>query len=322
MGRRRRPDLPGTVFHITARTIRYEGWFTVPVRNAVVRTVAAVVPGSRVRLLALAVMPNHLHLVVQQGPKRLSELMQPLLQRIALQVHRVHGVAGPVFWQRYGCRACLDPSYVRNTIVYTHLNPVRAGLCDDPSHYPWSTHAFYAAPGGGEEWRRSRTDLLRSTLDPLVALPLFATGPQRNVDELRSDYGAFVARRILLDEGGGPAGDDSACDFGSLSPLFHESPPDRTVSTPRWPPPYAPDLSDVVRDVLGVVAPGVTAGQLRGRLRGRAWIRLRHHLIHRLHAAGFRSCSIARYFDIADTTVAWVLRRTSPAPPKTTFPPL
>jgi hypothetical protein len=34
-------------------------------------------------------------------------------------------------------------SYLLELVRYIHLNPVRAGLVDDPDEYPWSSHRTY-----------------------------------------------------------------------------------------------------------------------------------------------------------------------------------
>src|SRR5690606_28499612 len=91
-------------------------------------------------LFAYVIMPNHLHLVLRQGEEPLWRFMQPYLRRIAIQVQRTHEREGRVFERRYRDRYCADADHLRTAILYTHLNPIRAGLCSDPREYPWSSH--------------------------------------------------------------------------------------------------------------------------------------------------------------------------------------
>ncbi len=329
MGRIRRPYLPGCLFHLTARTVRRERWFTPDLRSAIVDELIKVVEPSRMTLIAVAVMSNHLHIVAQQGDRPLAALMQPLLLRVARRVHEAHGMDGPVFWRHYASRACLDPRYARNAVAYVHLNPVRAGMCDEPGDYPWTSHALYAeAPG-----TRDRGPLCRlsSVLDPALALPLFASAPGRSTGQLRDDYRTFIARRRSVNEV--EVGDDvgsndaagpsrppmlgSARNWGSsLSPLFHEParPPSRIHTDGLRP--AAPDLGTIARLVLAAEAPGLSLATLRASKGGPDRVRVRHVIIRRLSAAGYRNVQIARFLRLSDSAVSYVLRR-APQPAAT-----
>lgn len=322
MGRTRRPYLPGCIFHLTARTVRREHWFTPDLRSGVIDTLVEVVEPSGMRLLAVAVMSNHLHIVAQQGDRPLAALMQPLLMRVAGRVQEVHRIEGPVFWRHYSSRACLDPSYARNAITYVHLNPVRADLCDAADDFPWTSHTLYAHPSDGRGPDHLRR--LATVLDPTLALPLFAMGPDRSIPELRDDYRTFVARRRSSDEAGG--GDDAGSNGaagssrpaapgvagswgGSLSPLFHEPvrPPSQIHDDSLGPP--APDLATIAKQVLVAEAPGLSLATLRASKGGPDRVRVRHLIIRRLSAAGYSNVQIARFLRLSDSGVSHVLRK-------------
>ena len=136
MGRRKRPYHPGTIFHLTSRTHRHEEWFDPGLRTTIVELIHRMVARTDAQLLAYAVMPNHLHIVLRQGRMELAQVMQPLMRRVALQVQRQHGFEGSVVERRFRDTACTTPDHVRMAIVYTHLNPWRAGLCGDDLSYP------------------------------------------------------------------------------------------------------------------------------------------------------------------------------------------
>lgn len=323
MGRRRRPYLPGGVFHLTARTLRSEHRLTPRIRTAALRAIAGAAEHSGARPLAVAIMSNHLHIVAQQSDRPLSDLMQPLLRRLAHRVQDAHDLEGPVFWRPYGSQFCHNPSYVRNAIVYTHLNPVRAGLTDDPADYRWTSHRLYADGPDGD--LPPELECLPPTLDPALALPLMARGPQRSTEQLRNDYREFVRCRIQADradqaQGNDPTGieppsqpptpwDDAA--WGTaLSPLFHAPAQAgaRYTGDDRLRP-FTPDLATLARVTLAAEAPTVSLESIRGRGGGARASRLRHAIIRRLHAAGFRNVEIARFLGLSESAVSWVLRR-------------
>ena len=317
MGRQRRPHLPGVVFHLTARTLRSERLFTPALRTEALSEVAAVVPASRARLLAVAIMSNHLHLVVQQGPRPVWALMQPLLRRLAHRLQRSHRRTGPVFWRPYAATPCLDPGHARNAIAYTHLNPVRAKICDDPGAYPWTSHALYA----DERARPRELAAIRAVLDPASALPLFSRVRPGAPPDLRADYDAFLRWRLAADramETGEirpePDDPDSRHEWRDgdwaprLSPLFHAPAgiPRGDRDSPADPPGL--DLASVARAVVAAEAPGLSVESVRGRFGGAAHSKLRRLLILRLHRAGHRNVEIARFLNLSESAVSRVIR--------------
>lgn len=46
---------------------------------------------------------------------------------------------------RYWCEPIPTPKYLRRAIVYTHFNPCKASLCDQPGNYEFSLHNEYVA---------------------------------------------------------------------------------------------------------------------------------------------------------------------------------
>jgi putative transposase len=330
MGRRRRPYLPGGVFHLAARTLRRQRLLTPRIRGAALEVVAAEMPLSSARLLAAAIMPNHFHLLVQQGERPLSDLMQPVLRRLALRVQKEHGVEGPVFWRPYACQPCLDPDHARNAILYIHLNPLRAGLCAGLSDYPWTSHSLYSENAQSES-ALSDSPLAR-VLDPRHALPLFASGPVRRLDELRQDYRRQIAWR--LDQAREATGVRSEAEpdqwrpqsanvtgtpwSQALSPLFHQSAGYDRRSRPKGVPAPAPDLATIARLTIAAEAPRVSLDMVRGRGGGLATSRLRREIIRRGTAAGHRNIDMARFLRISESAVSKVVRdhRTGPSVPR------
>lgn len=321
MGRHRRPYLPGAVFHLTARTLRRERLFTSEVRTGALADLAKVTPRSRSRILAVAIMSNHLHLVVQQGELPLSALMQPLLKRLARRTQRAHDREGPIFWRHYSAVACHDPWHARNGILYTHLNPVRAGLADEPSAYPWTSHRLYALPPGSRGDDATRR--LESVVDPSVGLPLFAATRDLSADGLRADYRAVVEWQLAMDQAGadpGTAANDSDVPdrpaaawqgrswSDALSPLFH-TPARMARDHPGLISP-APDMTTIARNVLAFAAPEVPLDLIRRPGAGRRRSLLRHAIIRRLHGAGYRNIQIARFLGVSESTVSNAIRRT------------
>lgn len=151
MARQLRPYFPGAAFHVTARTAGGAPWFDAAMRDFICECVATVQRRSDVKLLAFAIMVNHVHFVVQQGNQPLSRFMQPLLTRIAMAVRKKFDLEGHVFARRFWAHPCVTAEYLQTCIAYVHHNPIKAELCATAAEYQWSSARCYlglAAFGG------------------------------------------------------------------------------------------------------------------------------------------------------------------------------
>jgi putative transposase len=145
MARRLRPYSPGGFFHVTARTQGRAEWFDETLRDHICDAIATVQQRCDLRIVAFVVMPNHLHLVVQQGDHPLVRFMHPLLCSIAARVKTKYQVEGHVFERRYWSYPCSIADYLTSCIEYVHRNPVAAMLCEHSRDYKWSSYAAYHA---------------------------------------------------------------------------------------------------------------------------------------------------------------------------------
>ncbi|HEX7120067.1 MAG TPA: transposase [Longimicrobiales bacterium] len=318
MGRALRPHLPGGTFHIVARCQGREALFSPELRTALVGLLREHVAFSDAELFAYVVMPNHVHLVVQQGRAPLWRLMQPLLRRTALVVHRVYRRQGHVFERRYRSRPCSTPDHFRNAIVYTHLNPVRAGLCATPADYPWSSHGAWLGDDAAVDGRPSPVALAR-------AATVFASAPVRTPGELCRDYLAFLEWRqacddVLAGDAGAecapspePAGPPVECGDANWA-QFLAPPADGWGGDGRGSEAGGsrarvarPELATIAAAALKEVAPGLPSSMVRSRWGGPAYVRARRTIIVRAAAAGYRVREIAAYLRISTTAVSGVL---------------
>jgi REP element-mobilizing transposase RayT len=87
------------------------------------------------------VMPNHVHLVLWPMPNfTLSEVLRSRKRHTARQANLLLGSTGQPFWQResydHWIRDEAEKSRIRR---YVRMNPVKAGLCQQPEEWPWSS---------------------------------------------------------------------------------------------------------------------------------------------------------------------------------------
>ncbi|HYU17687.1 MAG TPA: transposase [Chloroflexota bacterium] len=95
---------------------------------------------ERYHLHAWVVMPNHVHVLITPRPGfRLSDIVQAWKSWSAKTANRILGRSGP-FWQRdYFDRFIRDDEHFRAALDYIEENPVKAGLCDVPEGWRWSS---------------------------------------------------------------------------------------------------------------------------------------------------------------------------------------
>ena len=305
MPRQRRLHLPNAGFHITARTQNGALFFTPAIRTSIARDIVDAVPSFGHILLAYAVMPNHVHLVVKQGHTPLGWVMQRIMQRAVAHVRRTHGGEGHVFGRPYWSGTCKNPAYLRRAIVYTHLNPVKAGFCEDAADYPWSSHVRYV--------EFDDPDPAKHPL-PWEGLVLFADR-SLEVRELKRSYTRFVdfcnAQRANRIPG------DWLLPEGPQRTLI----PDTAHGDTYWAANYSAfaesesftranvDVARPAATLLSRIDADVTLDEVRFAGRSKALGKIRQQLIEGLLVFGCRTTAIARYLAVSPSFVSKVRRQ-------------
>ena len=83
-------------------------------------------------------MTNHYHLIVEAEVPELSRGMRLLNGRYARIFNEWHDRHGYLFGSRYSAHVIDREEHFEASCLYVLENPVRAGLCERPSDWPWS----------------------------------------------------------------------------------------------------------------------------------------------------------------------------------------
>jgi putative transposase len=96
--------------------------------------------GKRYRLLAWCVMPNHVHVLIEQMQgDPLGEIVRAWKSFTSLQINRARGKTGQ-FWARdFFDRYMRNEDQVWRAIGYIEGNPVKAGLVQAAADWPFSS---------------------------------------------------------------------------------------------------------------------------------------------------------------------------------------
>jgi REP element-mobilizing transposase RayT len=99
-------------------------------------------------IISYCLMPNHVHLVVRQdGDCPPARFISAIHTSYVIVFNRKYKAVGHLFQGRFRQKIIESDEYMQSLIAYVHLNPVRAGLCDFPKDYRWSSHMEYAGAG-------------------------------------------------------------------------------------------------------------------------------------------------------------------------------
>jgi REP element-mobilizing transposase RayT len=105
--------------------------------------------GERYRLLAWVVMPNHVHLLVEQW-ESLGSLLKSWKSYTATQANKALGRSGALWQQDYWDRFVRDLPHFSKAQSYLEGNPVKAGLC--------SSAAAWSHSSANPKWQWSAAD--------------------------------------------------------------------------------------------------------------------------------------------------------------------
>lgn len=141
MPRKPRVFIEGGVYHVYCRASRGEAVFA---DDAEAEEFISIVQRIKERdglvVLAWILMSNHYHVALRTAEVPLWRSMASIQGLTTKGFNRRHRVNGPLWQSRYRARFVEDDSYLRQLLAYIHLNPVSAGLVNDPVKYRWNGH--------------------------------------------------------------------------------------------------------------------------------------------------------------------------------------
>jgi REP-associated tyrosine transposase len=141
MPRPHRLQVAGGIYHLTSRGNRRQRIFLDDHDRQTFLGIAETVVGRRNwRCHAYCLMPNHYHLLVETPAPDLSSGMQALNSRYAAGFNWRYGLVGHLFQGRFHSLLVESERHLLELVRYVLLNPVRAGLCERPQEWEWSSY--------------------------------------------------------------------------------------------------------------------------------------------------------------------------------------
>ncbi|MBM3777118.1 MAG: transposase [Acidimicrobiia bacterium] len=98
-----------------------------------------------IALHGYVLMSNHVHLMLTPAePQALPKAMKTVDQQYTQHFNRRYTKTGCLWQSRYYAWPIQTERYWLTCLRYVELNPVRAGMVDEPAKYPWSSYAAHA----------------------------------------------------------------------------------------------------------------------------------------------------------------------------------
>lgn len=140
MARMPRLVVPGCAHHVTQRGARRQTTFFEDSDYAFyLRLVVEEKMQAGADILAYCLMPNHVHFViVPEQRASLAMLFKNAHRRYTRRINERFDWRGHL-WQERFFSCVMEERHLLACMRYVEMNPVRAGLCHEPDHWPWSS---------------------------------------------------------------------------------------------------------------------------------------------------------------------------------------
>ncbi|MBO6159326.1 MAG: transposase [Firmicutes bacterium] len=100
-------------------------------------------PISGYKIYAYCLMPNHIHLLIQEGDESLGLAFRRIGSSFVYWYNAKYTRVGHLFQDRYKSETIESDVALMRVIRYIHQNPVKAGLCERLEDYRYSSFVDY-----------------------------------------------------------------------------------------------------------------------------------------------------------------------------------
>ena len=170
---------PNTIHYVTAVTFRRVPIFRSDMACSLfINTLDETRSKYPFKLVGYVVMPDHVHLLLNPQSCDIGDLMRRLkgvsarrildwlreegrassLAKLRLDNPQRRSHTHAVWLKDFSAVDLWSPKFIRQKLHYIHCNPVRAGLCEHPANWRWSSYQAYLSHEQGDvpiemDWR-------------------------------------------------------------------------------------------------------------------------------------------------------------------------
>ena len=153
MARPLRLELPGALYHVTSRGDRREDIYLNDAdRQHWLDLLGEVCVRHNWLCHAYCLMDNHFHIVIETVEGNLSAGPRQLNSIYTQWHNRTHGRVGHVFQGCFKAIIVQREAYLLELARYVVLNPMRAGICQMPEQWRWSSYLVMVGQAHPSNW--------------------------------------------------------------------------------------------------------------------------------------------------------------------------
>lgn len=149
MSRLRRVELHSRFFFVTTNVRRGTRPFSDREFSMLASAIELVRSRTNIALCAYCLMPDHWHAIIlpQEGGS-ISDTLTRVKILAQRQISKARGSREGVWRSRFYDHILRTRREFDETLDYTHQNPVRKGLVENATDWPWSSAGWYAGGAG------------------------------------------------------------------------------------------------------------------------------------------------------------------------------
>lgn len=97
------------------------------------------------RLWGFVIMLDHAHILLRMGKHgNICDALRDIKRRSSFEIHAIFGGDGPLWQSNFYEHSIRDEHDLEEKLNYIHVNPVRAGLSENPEGWRYSSACWYA----------------------------------------------------------------------------------------------------------------------------------------------------------------------------------
>ena len=143
--------IAGQYYHVVNRGVNRQPIFSDKDNyDFLLRRIRKFLPDYGLTFIAYCLMPNHYHFLIRvEKDDELSPFIQRLFNSYTQAYNRQQKRSGTLFGGRAKSKLVPEDKYLLHLVRYIHLNPVHAGLVENPGDWSYSNYLLWTGQRQG-----------------------------------------------------------------------------------------------------------------------------------------------------------------------------
>ncbi len=135
---------PDYIYHVYNRAVGNDNLFHTDKNYVYFLNLLKKSPENYFNFIAYCLLPNHFHLIIQIKNSTEAKVVSESFRRLGISfsqaINKQQRRKGSLFMKPIKRKRVTDEKYLKQLILYVHLNPLHHGLQEDYKNYRWSSY--------------------------------------------------------------------------------------------------------------------------------------------------------------------------------------